>query len=155
MSEAIKSDPAYNDGNYTEQPKAGMRRAFMGTYMYYFTHAYFQEKYDTPEAMMKGLENAGLGSEKMDANDVIWRNDAMIAFDVLDGLPKVKAKTMVVGVNTDELFPPDEEFLRVAYALPDATLFRYDSILGHLGCALHIQRANDAMTAFIKSAEGK
>ena len=155
MSEAVKSDPAYMDGNYTEQPKAGMRRAFMGTYLFYFTHAFFQSKFKTPEAVMKGLENAGLGSEKMDANDIIWRNDSMAVFDVTAKLPSVKAKTLVIGVNDDELFPPEEEFRPVAYAIAGAKLFSYDSIFGHLGCALHIDRANDAMLQFLAAVDGK
>jgi homoserine O-acetyltransferase len=92
MSEAVTSDPAYMDGNYKEQPKAGMRRAFMGTYLFYFTHAYFKNKFKTPSEVMKGLENAGLGSEKMDANDIVWRNDAMKTFDVAGALPMVKTK---------------------------------------------------------------
>ena len=104
---------------------------------------------------MKGLENAGLGSEKMDANDIVWRNKAMEAFDVTEKLPMVKARTLVVGVNDDELFPPDEEFRRIAYAIPGAELFSYDSILGHLGCALHIDRANMAMLDFLSRVEGR
>lgn len=155
MSEAVTSDPAYMGGNYKEQPKAGMRRAFMGTYLFYFTHAYFQSKFKTPSEIMKGLENAGLGSEKMDANDIVWRNKSMEAFDVTDKLPMVKAKTLVVGVNDDELFPPDEEFRRIAYAIPGSELFAYNSILGHLGCALHIDRANKAMLDFLGRVEGR
>jgi homoserine O-acetyltransferase len=91
----------------------------------------------------------------MDANDIVWRNDAMKTFDVAGALPMVKAKTLVIGVNDDELFPPEEEFRPIAYAIPGAELFAYDSILGHLGCALHIDRANQAMLEFLNRAEGK
>lgn len=151
MNEAITSDPAYNNGFYTAQPKAGLRRAFMGVYLFYFTPAFFKAKFPTPELVMKGLENAGLGSEKMDANDIIWRNLAMFKYDVTAKLPSVKAKTLVVGVNDDELFPPEDEFRPIAYAIPGAKLFAYDSIFGHLGCALDIAKADKAMVAFLKS----
>ena len=70
-------------------------------------------QFRTAEAALKGLENAGRESEKMDANDIIWRNDAMISYNVTADLAKVKPRTPVVGVNTDELFPPAEEFLPV------------------------------------------
>lgn len=155
MNDAIMSDPVYMDGSYKEKPKAGLRRAFMGTYLFYFTPAYFKTKYKTKAEVMKGLEDTGLGSEKMDANDIIWRNDAMFQYDVTANLPKVKAKTMVVGVNDDELFPPEDEFRPIAYAIPGATLFAYDSILGHLGCALEIARADKAMVEFLKRVESK
>jgi hypothetical protein len=49
-------------------------------------------RFRTAEAVLKGLENAGMGSEKMDANDIIWRNDAMISYNVTADLAKVKAR---------------------------------------------------------------
>ena len=151
MSELIRSDPAYQGGRYKTQPKAGMRLAFMSTYLFYFTPEFFATKFKTPAEVMKGLENAGLGSEKMDANDIIWRNEAMMDYDVKAKLPQVKAKTLVVGVNSDELFPPEDEFRPVAYGLPGAKLFAYDSVFGHLGCALEAAKADKAMLDFINS----
>jgi len=149
MSETIKADPAYMDGNYKEQPRNGLRRAFQGTYLWYFAPAYYQVQFRTPEAVMKGLENAGMGSEKMDANDIIWRNYAMVSYDVSADLHKVKAKVLVVGVNSDELFPPAEEFIPVVMGIPGAKLFAFDSILGHLANAQEIDRANPAMLEFL------
>jgi len=98
---------------------------------------------------MKGLENAGMGSEKMDANDIIWRNYAMVSYDVSGDLHKVRAKTLVVGVNTDELFPAAEEFIPVVMGIPGAKLFAFDSILGHLANAHEIDKANPAMLEFL------
>jgi homoserine O-acetyltransferase len=150
MSETIKSDPAYMDGNYKEQPRNGLRRAFMGTYLWYFSPAYYQTQFRTAEAVMKGLENAGMGSEQMDANDIIWRNYAMLSYDVSADLAKVKARTLVVGVNTDELFPPAEEFIPIVMGIPGAKLFAFDSILGHLANAQEIDKANPAIMEFLK-----
>ncbi len=151
MSELVRSDPSYQGGRYQTQPKSGMRLAFMSTYLFYFTPEFFASKFKTPTEVMKGLENAGLGSEKMDANDIIWRNEAMMAYDVRAKLPFVKAKTLVVGVNSDELFPPEDELRPIAYGLPGAKLFAYDSVFGHLGCALDAAKADKAMVDFINS----
>ena len=104
---------------------------------------------------MKGLEDAGMGNAGADANDVIWRNHAMISFNVEAELHKVKAKTLVVGVNTDALYPPAEEFYRVALGIPGAKLFAYDSILGHIGNNRDLDKATDVMKAFIDEAEGR
>lgn len=153
MSETIKADPAYRSGHYTEQPKDGLRRAFMGTYLWYFAPAYYQLQYRSPEAVMKGLEDAGMGNAKADANDVIWRNHAMISFNVESKLHLVKAKTLVVGVNSDALYPPAEEFHRVAMGIPGAKLFAYDSILGHMGNSIDLDKATDVMNSFIADAE--
>jgi len=153
MSETIKADPAYRGGHYTLQPADGLRRAFMGTYLWYFAPAYYQTQFRTPDAVMKGLENAGMGSEKADANDVVWRNSAMIGFNVTAKLSQVKARVLVVGVNTDELYPPAEEFIPVAMGIPGAKLFAYDSILGHMANGLEIDKATAVMKAFIDETE--
>ncbi len=153
MSEHIKADPAYQDGRYKEQPKDALRRAFMGTYLWYFAPAYYQTQFRSPEAVMKGLEDAGMGNAGVDANDVIWRNHAMISFNVEAELSKVRAKTLVVGVNDDALYPPAEEFYRVAMGIPGAKLFAYDSILGHIGNSRDLDKATDVMNAFIDEAE--
>ncbi|MDD3982185.1 MAG: alpha/beta fold hydrolase [Spirochaetales bacterium] len=154
MSETIKADPAYRSGHYTEQPKDALRRAFMGTYLWYFAPAYYQTQFRNPEAVMKGLEDAGMGNAGADANDVIWRNSAMISFNVENKLHQVKAKTLVVGVNDDALYPPAEEFYRVAMGIPGAKLFAYDSILGHIGNSRDLDKATDVMKAFIDQVEG-
>jgi len=100
------------------------------------------------------LEDAGMGNAGADANDVIWRNSAMISFNVENKLRQVKAKTLVVGVNDDALYPPAEEFYRVAMGIPGAKLFAYDSILGHIGNSRDLDKATDVMKAFIDQVEG-
>ena len=99
--------------------------------------------------MLQGLKDVGLGSARADANDTIWREEALMDYDVADLLPGVKAKTLVIGVNDDELFPPSS-FKAIAEAIPGAKVFSYDSVLGHLGCALHLTKAGEAITEFLK-----
>lgn len=153
MSYNIRTDPAYMNGDYKEQPKEGMRRGFMGTYLWYFGAAFYDAQYKTEEQVLKGLQDAGLGSDKMDANDIVWRNNAMATYDVTPNLPKVKAKVLVVGVVEDELFPPKEATQPIADAIPGSRVFLYESPLGHLGCAVHIGKANEAIVKFIGDAE--
>ena len=150
MSHIIQSDPAYEAGDYKEQPRKGMDTAFMGVYLWYFTPAYFKTKYKTNDELLKGLKDAGLGSAQMDANDIIWRNDALWKYDVSKELSKVKARTLVIGVNSDELFPPEDAFIPMAKQIPGATLFAYDSMFGHLGCAFDLKKASQAIVEFLK-----
>jgi homoserine acetyltransferase len=56
---------------------------------------------------------------------------------------------LVIGINDDELFPPSS-FKPIAEGIPKAQLFSYDSILGHLGCALDLQKASKAIGDFLK-----
>ena len=89
----------------------------------------------------------------MDANDIIWRNSAMAAYDVPPNLPKVQAKVLLVGVVEDELFPPKEASQPTADAIPGAWLFLYESPLDHLGYAVQLGRANEAIVKIIAEAE--
>lgn len=149
LIDIIKLDPEYKDGAYKEQPRKGMETYFMSAYLSYFAHDYYGQKWKTKEELVKGLRDVGLGSAKADANDTIWREEALMGFGVTKELPGVKAKTLVIGVNDDELFPPSS-FKPIAEAIPGAQLFSYDSILGHLGCALDLQKASEAITKFLK-----
>ncbi|UCF95192.1 MAG: alpha/beta fold hydrolase [Desulfobacterales bacterium] len=150
MTAAIKSDPAYMEGRYKEQPKKGMELAFMGVYLWHFTPSYYKVKYKTNEELLQGLKDVGLGSATMDANDIVWRNEAMMSYDLKDALAKVKARTLIIGVNTDELFPPEVEFEVTAKLIPGAELFAYDSVAGHLGCTVEIKNAREAIADFLK-----
>jgi homoserine O-acetyltransferase len=153
MSFNIRTDPAYQNGGYKQQPKEGMRRGFMSTYLWYFGDTHYDAQFKTESAALKGLEDAGLGSDKMDANDIIWRNDAMATYNVVAGLPSIRAKVLVVGVVEDELFPPKLAIQPLVDAIPGAKAFLYESPLGHLGSVVHIGRANAAILEHINSSE--
>lgn len=154
MSYTIRTDPAYQDGNYKEQPREAMRRAFMSTYLWYFGEAHYDAQYKTEADALKGLVNAGLGSDTMDANDIVRRNDAMNVFSVEKDLARIKAKVLVVGVEEDELFPGKEAIRPLAAAIPGAKVYTYSTPLGHIGSALHIGKASAAMVEFVREVEG-
>lgn len=149
MSRIIEADPGYRGGTYTEQPRTGMELAFMGVYLWYFTAEYYQQKFPTNAELMEGLKDIGIGSAKMDANDIVWRNHAMNTFDVRDRLGRVKARTLVLGVRSDELFTPDEDVRPIAAGIPGAKLFLYDSPAGHFGIAVDLPKAANAMAEFL------
>ncbi len=77
----------------------------------------------------------------------------MASYDVSAELAKVKAKVRVVGVVEDELFPPKEAIQPIADGIPGAKAFFYESQLGHIGCAVHIGKANAAILDHIANAE--
>jgi homoserine O-acetyltransferase/O-succinyltransferase len=149
LIDIIKLDPEYKDGYYKEQPKKGMEVYFMSAYLWYFGHDFYAKQWKTKDELLKGLRDVGLGSAKADANDTIWREEGLMSFNTTKQLSNVKAKTLVIGINEDELFPPSS-VKPVAEAIPGAKVFIYDSILGHLGCALDIQKAGKAITDFLK-----
>ncbi|RJR42558.1 MAG: alpha/beta fold hydrolase [Desulfobacteraceae bacterium] len=149
LVDIIKLDPEYKNGHYTEQPKRGMELYFMASYLWYFGNDYYSQQWKSKEALLKGLKDVGLGSAKADANDTIWREEAFMGFDVREQLSKIKARTLVIGINEDEGFPPSS-FRALASAIPGGQVFAYDSILGHVGCALELEKASRVITDFLK-----
>lgn len=149
LIDTIKLDPEYKDGYYKEQPKKGMEVYFMSAYLWYFGDDFYGKQWKTREELIKGLRDVGLGSAKADANDTIWREEALMDFNVTKQLSTVKAKTLVIGINQDELFPPGS-LKSIADAIPGSQLFSYDSMLGHLGCALDLQKASEKISNFLK-----
>jgi homoserine acetyltransferase len=99
------------------------------------------------------LKDIGIGNSKMNANDIIWRHDAMSTYDVRSRLAKVTDRTLVIGVDSDELFTPQNDDLPIAHGIPGAELFTYDSIAGHIGIAIDIGKAPAAITQFLAAQE--
>ncbi len=121
----------------------------ISAYLGYFAHDFYATNWKTKEEFLKELKDVGLGSAKLDANDTIWREEALMNFNVADQLPNVKARTLVIGVNDDALFPPSS-IKPIMEAIPGAELFSYDSILGHMGGALQLTKASKVITEFLK-----
>lgn len=67
-----------------------------------------------------------------------------------EALALVKAKTLIVGITTDILFPPEEQEL-MAQLIPDAKYVEIDSTYGHDGFLIEF----DTMTQVIEEWMGK
>ncbi len=151
MNNAIKLDPQYRNGNYTDQPKDGMAQAFMGNFLWYMSPMFYNEKFPTNEVFLKALQGAGMGGTKSDANDVVWRNENIMAYSVKDRIEKIKARALVIGINQDEIFPSDTDIVPLARAIKGAKLFVYDSLFGHVGCAVDLKKADASIRDFLKN----
>ena len=121
----------------------------MGAYLWYFSHDYYSDTWKTKDELLKGLKDVGLGSDKMDANDIVWREEAMMNFNVTKNLSNVKAKTLVIGVIEDEIFPPSS-YKAIAERIPGAKVFDYKSALGHIGCARELIKASKVIEELLK-----
>jgi len=65
-------------------------------YLWYCGAAQYDAPYKTGEQALKSRQDAGLGSDRLDANDIIFCNHTMAACDVAPNLPKVKAIEAVI-----------------------------------------------------------
>ena len=64
-------------------------------------------------------------------------------------LALITAKTLVVGITSDLLFPPSEQ-KRVADGIPEGQFVEIESFYGHDGFLLEVEKITDAVRTFLK-----
>lgn len=148
MNTYVKNDPEYKNGDYILNPKIGPQNALMLLYLFGFSPEYY--KNSSNEEILESLHEMKLEGTETDANDIIWRNEASISYDVSDDLSKIKAKALVIGINQDQYFPPDIDVMPLSKSIKGSKLFIYDSILGHLGSS-EIKKVEEIIRDFLRS----
>jgi homoserine O-acetyltransferase len=107
MLETIRSDPDYNSGNYTTQPRSmkiasvffGIATA--GGTLNLQNLAPTREKAD---ALVDGRLAAPMTA---DANDFLWQWGSSAGYDAASGLEKIQASVLAINAADDERNPPE------------------------------------------------
>ena len=147
MNTYIKNDPDYRDGKYEHSPQMGTQNAMMLLYLFGFSPAYY--KTSSNEEVLESIHEMEVEGTNSDANDIVWQNEATISYDVSNKLHKIKARTLVIGVNQDQYFPPDIDVIPLSKSIGGSKLFLYDSLLGHVGSS-EIKKAEQIISDFLK-----
>lgn len=144
MNHLIESDPDFAAGR---KPERALSLSSMLMYLYGLSREYYN-----------GLENSELesamvdmGSEGklMDPYDVLWRNRAAMNHDLEGKLGRIRARTLIFGVNQDQYFPPELDTIPMAELIPGSELILFDSECGHLGVN-EIGKYGELIASFIK-----
>ncbi len=129
--QAIRSDPNWHDGDYLRKgtsPDAGLGLARMIAMLSYRAERSFRTRFGR-EVRARGDEGAGTYEvesylhyqgekfiERFDANCYIHITHAMDDFDVAEGrgsaaraLEPFRGRAMVIGIDSDILYPPHEQ----------------------------------------------
>lgn len=133
MNSIIESHPAYRDGEYLENPVDAVKNILGLQFLFAFSESYYIDEFPSQETLIKALDDQIAEGKKLDARDVVWRNNAAISFDVRDQLSKIKAKSLIIGIDGDEYFPPEIDARTIAKSIKKSELFIFKSELGHLG----------------------
>jgi len=107
LIETIKSDPEYNNGNYTKQPNfLHIANVFFGIATNGGTLNY--QKIAPTNAKANELVDKRLAAPmKADANDFIYQWQSSADFDAAPGLEKIQAALVAVNAADDERNPPE------------------------------------------------
>ncbi len=107
LVESIKGDPAWNNGNYTQQPDS-LRRAsiFFATATNGGNHSYMRAG-DTRAKADAALDARLKGNFGGDANDHIYQWESSRDYNPSAGLEKITATLVAINSADDERNPPE------------------------------------------------
>jgi len=158
--QAIYQDPVWNNGNYLlgEGPSGGLSIARMIAMISYRSFHSFQEKFGrtTVDKNKEGRfsvesylhHQGGKLVDRFDANCYLRLTESMDSHDVSRGrgnysevLSKIKQPTLIIGIDSDILYPLDEQKELSTY-LPNAILEVLVSSHGHDSFLIETETVN-------------
>jgi homoserine O-acetyltransferase len=122
VMDAIREDPEWKGGEYTAEPKQGLRTALDLLLIAGSAPLPMQKSYPTRAAADKFLdEYFATRMPGLDANDLLYAVNASRNYDPSPGLEKIRARVMYVNSADDFINPPElgiaeREIRRVARA---------------------------------------
>lgn len=107
MIETIRSDPEYNNGNYTTQPRSmKIANVFFGIATNGGTLA-FQKQAPTRVLADKIVDTRLAAPMNADANDFLWAWGSSANYDAAPNLGRIEAMLLAINAADDERNPPE------------------------------------------------
>jgi homoserine O-acetyltransferase len=105
--DSVRSDPNWNDGNYTTQPPSARLIAQMSTLMGSNALLRYEAAPTLAEADKVFDNEVAERLKTVDVNDVIYAFDASRDYDPAPGLEKIKAPLLAINSADDLINPPE------------------------------------------------
>ena len=107
LMDAIRKDPAWNGGEYKEEPKEGLRTAEDNLVVAGSAPLVMQKTLPTRDAADKYVDDAEKRASTLDANDLLYQVNASRNYDPSAQLEKITAAVMWINSADDFINPPE------------------------------------------------
>ena len=108
VMDAIRNDPEWKNGDYTNEPKQGLRTALDLLLIAGSAPLLMQKTLPTRDAADKYLDNYfKTRLDELDANDLLYQVNASRNYDPSTQLEKIKAQVMWMNSADDFINPPE------------------------------------------------
>jgi homoserine O-acetyltransferase len=108
LIDGIRNDPAWNNGNYTQQPLQGLRLAEDMLLIAGTAPLYNQTLAPTRDAADRNLDDRfKRGIDSLDANDLLYQIDASRNYNPSPKLDSIRVPVMAVNSADDFVNPPE------------------------------------------------
>ena len=122
LMDAIRKDPAWNGGEYKDQPKEALRSAEDLLVIAGSAPLQMQKTLPTRDAADKYMEDSEKTAASLDANDLLYQVNASRNYDPSPQLEKITAPMMWINSADDFINPPELGIAqRESKLLKDAT----------------------------------
>jgi homoserine O-acetyltransferase len=118
--EAIRSDPDWNDGNYTAQPSRYVLTPFGALFIQSVLR--IQEQAPTRQAADALYRQMVERARKGDANDRLYQLESSMDYDPAPALARIKAPLLAINFADDALNPPELGAERAVAQLPNSKM---------------------------------
>ncbi|HUN73096.1 MAG TPA: alpha/beta fold hydrolase [Steroidobacteraceae bacterium] len=108
MMDSIRDDPAWNHGNYTQEPQCGIRGALNLLFVLGSAPLYDQMLYPTQQLADRAAgEFMTRELRSTDANDMLYQFDSSRDYDPSARLDTVKTHVVAINSADDQVNPPE------------------------------------------------
>ena len=151
MNRIIMDDPGYNAGNYIFNPITAMENSANLSFLWSLSPQYYEKCFASSNEIISAVEEMRAEARAWDANDIFWRNKALLGHDLSAKLSNIKIPALVIGIKEDQVVDVPNNIIPLHNGLENSKIFVHNSILGHYGCVKDIKNASGAIENFMSS----
>ncbi|WP_297979292.1 alpha/beta fold hydrolase [uncultured Methanobrevibacter sp.] len=136
MNNILESDPDYNGGDYEVPISDSLKRSLKLSSDAMYCYGLSREEYRnnmTNDEIAEAMAEFAEESLEEDVNDLIYRNNSSLDYDLTDKLGDISAKVLIIAINQDQYFPPNLDAIPMSKMIKNNKLIIFDSLMGHVG----------------------